>query len=206
MKYGFVYLWFDKKHKKYYIGSHWGTENDGYICSSNNMRDNYRNRKEDFSKRKIIKRIFTNRKSLLEAEQYYLDLISKEEFGIKYYNISSSVKGPHWWMNEETRKIIGKKIGNSCKGRIPSNKGKSHTKEAKQKMSLANKGRPAWNKGKINIYSETTRKKMGWSKGKKVGPCSEEKKRKIKQTMIGMVRGPMSNEHKNKIRESMLRI
>ena len=33
-EYGFVYMWYDKKHKRYYVGSHWGKENDGYICSS----------------------------------------------------------------------------------------------------------------------------------------------------------------------------
>lgn len=27
-KYGFVYIWFDKKHKRFYIGCRWGTEND----------------------------------------------------------------------------------------------------------------------------------------------------------------------------------
>ena len=41
-KYGFVYIWYDKKRKMYYIGSHWGTDDDGYICSSNRMRDAYR--------------------------------------------------------------------------------------------------------------------------------------------------------------------
>ena len=33
-KYGFVYIWFDRKHKRYYIGCHWGHEDDGYVCSS----------------------------------------------------------------------------------------------------------------------------------------------------------------------------
>ena len=36
-KYGFVYIWYDRKHKRYYIGSHWGSEDDGYICSSTHM-------------------------------------------------------------------------------------------------------------------------------------------------------------------------
>ena len=31
-KYGFVYLWYDRKRKMFYIGSHWTTETDGYIC------------------------------------------------------------------------------------------------------------------------------------------------------------------------------
>ena len=37
-KYGFVYIWYDRKHKRYYIGCRWGTENDGYICSSSWMK------------------------------------------------------------------------------------------------------------------------------------------------------------------------
>lgn len=75
-KYGFVYIWFDRKYKRYYIGSHWGTENDGYICSSNNMRNNYNNRSNDF-KRKIISKIYTDREDLLNEEQKWLDLIPK---------------------------------------------------------------------------------------------------------------------------------
>ena len=38
-KYGFIYIWYDRKHQRYYLGRHWGTENDGYICSSNKMRE-----------------------------------------------------------------------------------------------------------------------------------------------------------------------
>lgn len=38
-KYGFVYIWFDRKHHRFYIGCHWGHEEDGYICSSNWMRE-----------------------------------------------------------------------------------------------------------------------------------------------------------------------
>ena len=53
-KYGFVYIWYDRKHRRYYIGSHWGTENDNYICSSHWMIKSYKRRPEDF-RRKIIK-------------------------------------------------------------------------------------------------------------------------------------------------------
>jgi hypothetical protein len=83
--YGFVYCWRDRKHNRYYIGSHWGTENDGYICSSNNMRNNYRNRPKDF-KRRIIKRIYTNSKELREEEQRWLSMIPRKELGRRYYN------------------------------------------------------------------------------------------------------------------------
>lgn len=41
-KYGFVYIWRDKKHNRYYIGCHWGTTDDGYICSSPWMKQAYK--------------------------------------------------------------------------------------------------------------------------------------------------------------------
>lgn len=76
-KYGFVYIWFDRKHKRYYIGCHWGTENDGYICSSSNMKSAYNRRPQDF-KRRIISRVYTNRKDLLEEEYKWLSQIKKK--------------------------------------------------------------------------------------------------------------------------------
>lgn len=108
-KYGFVYIWYDRKHKRYYIGSHWGTEDDGYICSSNNMRHNYRNRPDDF-KRRTLSIIKTNRVDLLNEEQRWLDLISREDFGLKYYNINSKTHKASWWVNKTTKKQIKQKI------------------------------------------------------------------------------------------------
>ena len=58
-KYGFIYVWYDKKHKRYYVGSHWGHEDDGYICSSSWMRKAYRRRPSDF-RRRIIARVTTS--------------------------------------------------------------------------------------------------------------------------------------------------
>lgn len=62
-KYGFVYIWYDRKHKRYYIGAHWGHENDGYVCSSSWMKKAYKNRPEDF-KRKILKKHILSRHNM----------------------------------------------------------------------------------------------------------------------------------------------
>ena len=32
-----LFIFREHKHRKYYIGCHWGYEDDGYICSSNWM-------------------------------------------------------------------------------------------------------------------------------------------------------------------------
>ena len=82
---GFIYIWYDRKRNMYYIGCHWGTEDDGYICSNNRMRDAYRRRPNDF-KRRIIQNGIT-RENLLEEEYKWLQLIPDNQLGKKYYNL-----------------------------------------------------------------------------------------------------------------------
>ena len=50
-KYGFVYIWRDRKHNRYYVGSHWGHTGDGYICSSSWMKQAYKRRPDDPNER-----------------------------------------------------------------------------------------------------------------------------------------------------------
>lgn len=131
-KYGFVYIWRDKKHKRYYIGSHWGTPDDGYICSSNWMRDAHRRRPEDF-KRRILSKIYTNRLDLLKKEQYYLEMIKSNEVKIRYYNISLVTYDNAWYANTDSRIKVAAKISKSKLGQP----GTKHTEESKQKIRMA---------------------------------------------------------------------
>jgi len=107
-KYGFVYIWFDKKHSRFYIGSHWGTEDDGYICSSTWMKQAHSHRPNDF-KRKIIKKIFSSRKELMEEEFRYLSMIKDHELKTRYYNLNIKSTG-HWTTYPEKVKTISEKI------------------------------------------------------------------------------------------------
>jgi hypothetical protein len=102
-KYGFVYIWRDRKHKRYYIGSHWGLETDKYICSSNWMRDAHKRRPQDF-KRRILARGITSKQDLLLEEGKWLALIPKEEIGKRYYNLLTSQPG-HWTAKDSTLPI-----------------------------------------------------------------------------------------------------
>ena len=87
---GFIYIWFDRKHPRFYIGSHFGAIDDGYICSSSWMKAALKRRPHDF-RRKIIQ--FVDRDKLLEAEQKWLDLIKEEELGKRYYNLKKQANG-----------------------------------------------------------------------------------------------------------------
>src|SRR5690606_37816302 len=107
-KYGFVYIWFDRKHKRFYIGSHWGTEDDGYICSSKWMNDAYKRRPNDFSRR-ILSRIYTNNTDMYDKEYEWLGLISEEDLGERYYNLKKH-RFDHSTSDNDKKLTISEKI------------------------------------------------------------------------------------------------
>ena len=86
-KSGFVYIWLDKKRKKYYLGSHMGTLSDGYTGSNKRFSYAHHLRPETF-KRRILE--FYNNiadKDLRIREQLWLNLINDHDLHCeKYYN------------------------------------------------------------------------------------------------------------------------
>lgn len=152
-KYGFVYVWYDIKKKMFYVGSHWGTEDDGYICSSDRMRKSYRRRPDDF-KRRIISRVWSSKKDLLDLEYSFLSLIKEEELGQKYYNLTKHRNG-HWFEYPESLKKTSERI-------------RYKTKEAMQRKEV---------REKMDRYYDSIR-------GKKQSEELIEKRRKsMKETM-----------------------
>lgn len=135
-KYGFVYIWYDRKHKRYYVGAHWGDINDGYICSSPWMLKAYKRRPKDF-KRRIIAKIYTNRKDTFLLEEKYLQLIKPDEIKIRYYNLNTKVSD-YWYNYEDARLSVGEKISKSRTGKKYS-KRRSRTEEEKKKISETTK-------------------------------------------------------------------
>lgn len=184
-KYGFVYIWYDSKRKKYYIGSHWGHEEDGYICSSRIMRKAFRRRPQNFKRRILEKTI--ERKVLLEIEDKWLKRVKNKE---RYYNINFQTNN-EWWHDETRRQtatqkmIIGlkkyysslsdeerkQKCGAHHKGKPSPMSGKKHSEETKKLLREINLGKKypnkrfrngyvVWNKGKTSCYSDQTLDKM----------------------------------------------
>lgn len=160
-KYGFIYLWYDRKHKRFYIGSHWGHINDGYVCSSSWMKKAYKIRPNDF-KRKILKSNISCKKQMYIEEYSFLSRIKPEEIGKKYYNLRTDVSDL-WHQYDDKVKSIGQKISNKLKGR----KNKPTSNETKQKISDAKKGK---------VFSDEHREKLRQAKlGKKLSTEHREK-------------------------------
>jgi hypothetical protein len=166
--YGFVYIWRDRKHKRFYIGSHWGTEDDGYVCSSRWMRNARRRRPKDF-KRRILSRINSSRKDLLIEEFRWLQFVKKEEIGIRYYNLRYATE--HWSAYPDKLLTIGEKISLAIKGKkYPNRKMPKQPIEVIEKRKKTCKERNItfdWNKGRIQSEEEKQKRsgKIAWNKG-----------------------------------------
>jgi len=212
---GFIYIWRDSKHKRYYIGSHWGSENDSYICSSTNMKHAYKRRPKDF-KRKIVQRLqnclYTE---LLEIEYKWLKLAEKRKE--RYYNLNFSA---NHWASRDNSKSIGQKISEShksnpnwgqwSKGKILSDETKEKLRQANKKQFQdlkqielrKNKSKELWNDPEYRskcIASHTGRKEsdetrnrkrismMGKNVGKSYGPLSKERKDNLSNVFKNMI-------------------
>jgi hypothetical protein len=193
---GFIYIWYDRKHKRFYVGSHWGSEDDGYICSSTWMKQAYKKRPEDF-KRRILER-YDDRASGNDLEHRWLQMIKPEELkGKRYYNLRNTRFG-HWSLEKDSRLTVGQKITqarlnmseekrSSYRGRnmkqyvTDSMREKCRIARSKQIITEEHKKKiSAGNKGKVRT-SEMRARTSALSKGRR---HSEETKMKMRQSHL----------------------
>ena len=126
----------------FYVGSHKGTEDDGYVCSSKTMLIEYRKRPNDF-KRRVIK--VCPACELKGWEQRYLDMIQLKELypsNRKYYNIKRYAAGGDITTEMSNRAEIikrryGKKHRDAVKRAIANRSAeKERLHQARRKASL----------------------------------------------------------------------
>lgn len=206
-KYGFVYIWFDRKHKRYYIGSHWGFEIDGYICSSRIMRQSYNRRPADF-KRRILKRIYTNQKDLLLEEERWLSMIDPEKTtpknttvqsrkNVRYYNIKLGTQN-QWWSDIDGKKTVGEKISAAKTGKStgPCSPEKAAAISKAKKQTFAERG------GMSDEHKQALR---GIKKPPHTDEWKAENSRRMKEQWQNGTRkskGLLTEDHKKKISDS----
>ena len=169
---GFVYIWRDRKHNRYYIGSHWGSETDGYVCSSRWMKQAYKHPGIKDFKRRILKKITTSKKDLLEEENRWQSFIKDEELGKKYYNLCKNKN--HWSTNI--------------------------TPDLRERLKQAGIKRRGWKQSEFcRNKSRETAKRLWANTEYRAIMIDPEKGRKHSEIMKGRSNGPHTNETKNKI-------
>lgn len=106
----FVYMWQDKLTDKYYIGAHKGTSDDGYVCSSKLMLEEYNARVNDFKK-------------VILAEGSWNDMFAIEGQLLEYFDVKNNKKfynmhnGNGDFRNKGHSEKTKEKIRNSNKGK-----------------------------------------------------------------------------------------
>ena len=180
----FVYTWTDWKTNQLYIGWHKGSVDDGYICSSKVMLEEYKKRPQDFTRQIVA--------SGSSADMVNFEAVLLKGFDAKhnenFYNmhngdgkfilfnhtqeskdkISASKKGtkrPDVTLRNLTHNPAeGKYCGRPMQGELNPMYGKKHSDESRELMSQNRKG-----KGKQPKSAETKRKmaearRLYWAK------------------------------------------
>lgn len=196
---GFIYLWYDRKHKRYYLGKHWGEESDPYDCSSRWMRAAKKCRPDDFHRR-TLEWVY-DRDLLGDREEAWGLLMKLEELkGIRYYNIVRPGKR-QWHDKAETRKTVPKKISKSLQNREPEIRRLWIEKISKSKTGVPNPKQAEAIRGRK--LTEEHKKKVSESlqgHGKGIAR-TEDEKLKISQSLSGR---NLPEEHKNKISSGLM--
>jgi NUMOD3 motif len=162
----------DRKRNMFYVGSHLGSVDDGYIGSNKRLLATYRKRPEDFKRRILFWLPMKDKTLLYVEEQRWLNFIRPTELHRRYYNAKQIASGGY----------------GTC------------TETMKLKISESRKGTPAWNKG-VPV-SEEQKKKLSTAKtGIKLKiPRSEEYRKNISLRQIGKKRKPHTEQTKELMR------
>ena len=172
----FVYAWTNTETNQLYIGSHKGTPDDGYVCSSKVMLEDYMRDRSVFSRQIIATGSYEDMRAfeatLLNAvdakkdPQFYNQSNGNGDFYLKRQTVEArrkiaeskrGVARPDvaQWNRERGATKGSWKKGVDHSGEKNGMYGKKHSEESKKQMSLNSKG-----KGKGVPKSPETKEKM----------------------------------------------
>lgn len=104
----FVYCWTDHKMNKLYVGSHKGSEDDGYICSSKIMLEEYNQRPQDFTRQIVAEGLD---KDIRKLEVKILESVNAK-LNEDFYNLSNG------YDNYNSQARLGRKVSEKTKEKM----------------------------------------------------------------------------------------
>lgn len=193
-KEAFVYCWTDHLRNMLYIGYHKGSLDDGYVCSSKLMKEQYKERPSDFT-REIIAQ--GSKEDMVKFERKILVSMNAKDDESCYNQQNNAGTFRCKGHTEETKRKISEKL----KGR----KTKPFTKEHREKIGKGNKGKVRTEEHK-RITSETSKGRRVSEETKKILSIknknpSEETRKKLSESGKKNKGKPKSEEHKRKLSE-----
>lgn len=157
----FVYCWTDIGTNKLYVGVHKGTPNDGYVCSSKLMKEEYQKRPQEFSRQIIARGTFQDCYALETAILKSVGADKDPGFYNQHNNNGKFAYGPHteeWKKNHSDKMKIVYDDPKRKKQISNFHRGKKHRLGKKESLSSRNKKR-MMRIGKT--HSEETKTKIG---------------------------------------------
>ena len=187
----FIYIWNDTLLNKYYIGSHIGNIQDGYLFSGIDIKKEYNQRPQDFNREILSYHLIKEYKEIRDIEREYLikyDVENKNEF----YNRTNESYGGYHKKSVEKRLLDIDENGlnafqRAAKKMVETRKSKNSYKTAKikefktknngdfntikEKISNTLKGNLWINKDELTKYIKKDELNFyindGWQQGKK---------------------------------------
>lgn len=151
----YVYCWTDTVTNKLYIGSHKGADDDGYICSSKYMMEEYIKRPHTFTRQIIAHGNWDDIRNLEMTILKFCDAAKNQDF----YNRSNGNREFFTTkpLLEETKRKIAESVS---KTKLAA--GLKHTENTKQKMRAAKSGKYVGEKNPMygKSHTEETRQKI----------------------------------------------
>lgn len=157
---GIVYRWKNLKNAKWYIGSHEGCSQDGYLASGKLIQ-------RSFKKHGIgnfVRQILYEGEDFKEVEEFILEFLDAASDPMSYNLKNAAVGGDVWKGRKDTVAYKEYLLKLSQPGEKNGMYNKKHSEESKDLMRQSRLGGTPWNKGKTGIYSEETLKKRAKSR------------------------------------------
>lgn len=169
----FVYCWTNHSNQMLYVGVHRGAPDDGYVCSSKTMLEDYENKQHTFTRQIVASGSLDDMRKFESAILQAANAAENNLFYNKHNNNGKFFCNSH---TDKTKQKMSKtwklkKVFNcSNEKAIASWVGKKHSSESKAKMSSAQKKHsnkrsnfmtsynPMKNKDSINKMLETRKK------------------------------------------------
>lgn len=164
----FVYCWTDKIANKLYVGVHKGSVDDGYICSSKIVKEEYKKRPNDFSRQIIACGTYEDMYKLETKILQTENVIQNKDF----YNIAMNngyFKNKGLPLSQEHKN----NISSSIRGEKHPFFGKNHSKDSKEKMrdsrkkymiennqSMSKENHPMWNRPHTEEHKNNIKKAL----------------------------------------------
>jgi len=208
--YGYVYLIYDQKNKKVYIGQTIRRVEESYFGSGTWIKRIIKKRGTYFLKKRILGFCYSN-EELLECETecklFYNSLnpiygynIIKKDCDLRDAISNHPDKELIYKKRTETRMSWYKHSEETKQKLSVSHDGIGHTEETKQKLSIKGKGRDAWNKGLTKETNESVKK---ISESRKGIIFTEEHKKNLSISLKGKESPMKGRKHKESSKNQM---